>query len=337
MAGPPALYACLKPWFRLKALSFEVRFLELYPERGDKIRDGDARLNGVDVFVLLGFSRQAPSKVLPGLGLRDEEGRFVVGSLLPVTRRTALAFCSAAMRVEERQESSCALGPALFLGEWEKRARKMAERSTRCFGKSCIASFEWSADRLTRGALRHGLACGAGFAFYYGHGRSVGWAAYHGFRARHLPDSIADPLGAVLSITCSTASRGGSGLSFSERLISQGVAGASLGATRKTRHLSNAYLASSMCEAIAGGAERLHDVIREAGLPEELFFGVYRIFGDPTVGLKGSSGSLDKARAVYAPAPDEGYDPLRAGESAPDVLPESVRSEDVDLAELIGI
>lgn len=337
MAGPPLLCSRLKSWIGLKRRRFEARVLDLCPDSGDAFQDGDPRLVGVDAFVLVGFSKRAPSKVLPGLGLRDANGRFVVGSLLPISTQSAAAFAYAAGEVERRSDAGFELGPALFLGEWEPRARKMAQRSTRCLQGAGISCFEWSADRVTREVLRRGLACGAGFALYYGHGRAVGWAGYHGFRARHLPESVKEPLGAALSITCSTASRGGSGLSFSERLVTQGVAGASLGATRKTRHLSNAYLASSICQAIAGGGGRLHEVIQDACLPEDLLYGSYRIFGDPTARLRGSSESLRQAEAIYAPAPEERFDPLKAEAGAKEELPESVRREDVDLAELIGI
>lgn len=321
----------------MKRERFELRFLEMYPESGDQLRDGDPRLVGVDAFALFGFSKLAPSKALPGLGLRDAAGRFVVGSLLPVSSRSASRFAKMAARVEERSGLRTERGPALFLGEWEDRARKMARRSTRCLGRAGVACFEWSADRVTRDTLSRGLACGAGLAFYYGHGRAVGWAGYHGFRARHLPRRLEEPIGAVLSITCSTASRGGSGLSFSERLVTQGPAAASLGATRKTRHLANAYLASSLCEAISAGASRLDEVIRNARLPDDLLFSSYRLFGDPTALLCGSIGSVEKAEALYAPAPDGPFDPRRMAAEPRDALPIEVRREDVDLAELIGI
>ncbi|EDY84158.1 hypothetical protein VDG1235_3788 [Verrucomicrobiia bacterium DG1235] len=321
----------------MKEMSFETRLVEVYPKSGFDLKDGDERLLGVDVFVVVSPRGLAPSKVLPGLGLCDSEGRFVLGAMLPLSRITASAFCRSACAVEKRALRGQGLGPALLLGEWEPRARKMALRSIRCLREADIACFQWTADRVTRDALSEGLSYGAGLALYYGHGRSVGWTGYHGFRSRHLPERPASPLGAVLSITCSTASRGGGGLSFAERLVTLGVSAASLGATRKTRHLSNAYLASSVCEAIAGGATRLYEAFRQARLPEDILFSSYRLFGDPTASLAGSEASFEAAMGLYAPDPDERVDRRRIASEQEYPVSEKARTEDVNLVELIGL
>ncbi len=335
--GPPRLLQQLADWVQAKRECFDVRVLELCPDTGEALTDGDFRLLGVHAFVIVCSGRLAPSKALPGLGLRDAKGRFVVGSQLPITSRSVSIVLATLVNVESRANVDSRLGPALLLGEWEPRARKMALRSLRCLKEAGLSSFQWTADRVSRESLCQGLSCGAGMALYYGHGRSVGWAGYYGFRARHLPESPDEPIGTILSITCSTASRGSGGLSFSERLVSRGVCAASLGATRRTRHLSNAYLASSFCEAIASGATRLHQAIDGANLPEDLLYSSYRLFGDPTALLAGSVASEDLAGEIYAPSPEEELSRRKASwKPAVAFSPEVVR-EDVDLAELIGL
>lgn len=337
VTGPPVLLSLLEPWLAAKRVHFEIRIEPLYPEIGESLREGDPRLLGVSAFVLVGDRGPAPSKQLPGLGLLDANGRFVFGSQLCLSARTAPVFAAGAATVEERFGIEQAPGPAVLLGEWEPRARKMALRSIGCLSGAELPCFQWTADRVSREQLSHGLSTGLGFALYYGHGRSVGWAGYYGYRSRHLPDAPAEPMGAVFSITCSTASRGGSGLSFSERLVSRGVCAASLGATRKTRHLSNAYLASSLCEAIAGGANRVHHSLYEAKLPEDILYSSYRLFGDPTALLKGSRESEEQAALIYAPAPEEGFDSSKIKKQFDRVFSPDVVKEDVDLAELIGL
>lgn len=335
LAGPRRLLGALEPWIAAKKAAFEVRCIEIDDTRGDRLLDGDSRLDGAVAFVWVVSPQRAPSVLLPGMGLTNSQGRWVMGSLLPLSFATAKRFCTAAISVEKRAGLRGRVGPVLLLGEWEARAAKMAQRSRRCLERSEVACFDWSAQRVGRGDLSYGLGCGAGVALYYGHGRSVGWAGYHGFRARHLP-SEAEALGAMLSVTCSTASRGGSGLSFSERCVASGFAAASLGATRKTRHLSNAYLASSLCEAMAGGAIRLHEALIAARLPEDILRSSYRLFGDVSCSLEGASMAEVEARCLFAPDPEKriGAKEGRRGEG---VSAATVHADDVDLAELIGL
>ena len=39
-------------------------------------------------------------------------------------------------------------------------------------------------------------------------------------------------------------------------------------------------------------------------------FGPYRVLGDPLAPLLGAEGSLEKARAIFAPGPDDALPPL---------------------------
>lgn len=334
VTGPPDFLEVLEPWIRTKSDSFEVRIEQVRRDRENLLGDGDPRLDGVDVFAQIVPLNIAPSKCLPGMGLKDRKGKFVFGSLLPLSRTAASRFAQTAGKVETRLIKKCSIGPVLLLGEWEERAAKMSERSRRCLENAKVPCFRWTAERLTREALSWGLECGAGMALYYGHGRSAGWAGYHGFRSRHLPIAPEAPLGAVLSVTCSTACRSSGGFSFAESFVSRGAAAVSLGAVRKTRHLDNAYLASSLCESMAAGEFRLHRALARAHLPEDILYSSYRLFGDPTANVCGDKFSVERANLVYAPSAEAKFECNGQQVSIPDTRN---LGREVDLAEVIGL
>src|SRR5207249_2867219 len=176
----------------------------------------------------------------------------------------------------------------------EKRLAACADR---------FSVLRWTAERLTRDDLVRGLRYGVGAAVYLGHGRPTGWAGYHGLRAQHLVERGGEPLGALLSVTCLTASRWRTGLAFSEAVVLGGAAAGAVGAVAPVEHLENMRWMLGLSRALERGETQLGPALLQAspGAPHE----PYRILGDPLAQLAGAPGADRRAAAVFAPAPDE--------------------------------
>jgi hypothetical protein len=139
----------------------------------------------------------------------------------------------------------------------------------------------WTAYEVDRDTVALRLGRGPGLAVYVGHGRPVGWVGYAGLRAHHLePD---EPVGALVSLTCQTASRRRTGLSFAEALPLRGVAAATLGAVGPTLHTANARWALRLTRAAATAAT-VGELIA-AIAPHDPAAASYRLIGDPTAPL----------------------------------------------------
>lgn len=194
---------------------------------------------------------------------------------------------------EQRLGSS--LSPVLFLGQSDDRSQRVSERSQRCLNKATLAieNRVWTADRISLEQFRQGLQCGSGLAFYYGHGRASGWAAYHGLRICHLELSPPEPLGCLVAATCHRANRAGKRLSFAEHLVAEGIAGVLFAATEKSVHLENAWISSDRCEQLpARSASRFYEVFSMANFPENIARSRYRIIGYLTTPLASSEKAL---------------------------------------------
>ena len=104
-------------------------------------------------------------------------------------------------------------------GNGTRASCRLADRMEVRLGESgaALETLRWTAETVTRAHLVRGFRYGVGVAVYFGHGRPEGWAGYHGLRARHLAEAGGEPLGAVLSVTCLTASRWRTGLAVLAR------------------------------------------------------------------------------------------------------------------------
>lgn len=93
-------------------------------------------------------------------------------------------------------------------------------------------------------------------------------------------------------------------MSFSEEIVLSGLCATALGAAGLTLHRRNAKLALALAQALRCTSTTLADVLLAPGVPLSPL-SRYRIIGDPLAPLVGDPHSLEKARRVFAPAPDE--------------------------------
>ena len=219
--------------------------------------------------------------------VRAADGSWVPVGWLPAARDLS-AFVAAAAAVAGRRDRS----PVAVLGQRSPRYQKLSERLVHHLGE--LPSVRWGAERVTREDLVAGLGLGLGTAVYLGHGRPTGWAAYRGLRAAHL--SLSSPLGALLSLTCWTASRRGVGTSFSEQVVLQGTAAAAVGAIRPVLHLDNTRIVVALAAALLQGpapdvGSLLRAMLLTDGAPT-VEAASYRLVGDPLASLSGADDVL---------------------------------------------
>lgn len=227
--------------------------------------------------------RRAPRTVLPG----PVVGGVPVGFLPEVGADSLRRFAATAVRVHQRAGSATGPGPATLavLGERHPKFDRLASRVVALADASGQAVHRWTAYDVGRGELPGRLATGPALGVYVGHGRPVGWVGYAGLRAHHLDGSVdgAEPLAALASLTCLTASRRRTGLSFAEALPLDGVAAATLGAVTRTRHTGNARWAVRLTLALSS-ARTVGELVA-AVAPHDPLADCYRLIGDPTAPL----------------------------------------------------
>jgi hypothetical protein len=232
-----------------------------------------------DAVLVVGPRNRAPRTMLPGPVL----GPVPVG-WLPDTGFDALRrFADCAAAVHARTARTPTL---VVLGQRHSRFGSLAERMARLADEERVAVRRWTAYDVPRDDLVQRLARGPALGVYVGHGRAIGWVGYAGLRARHLGyqvDAAWRPAAALLSLTCRTASRRHTGLSFAEAMALNGVAAATFGAVGPTLHTDNARW-----------AVRIVRLLPRVGTVGELIAAVvandpaaasFRLIGDPTAPL----------------------------------------------------
>jgi hypothetical protein len=313
VAGNTAALERLEPLVEAHRASRPVRTITMddaEPCSGKAIRE---HLDDAASLLVLGDRRRSPRNVLPGLFLRDHSGRRVPVGWLPDSKDRLRTFAEGAAKVVERARKGLARGPFALLGQWEDRTLRLTGQTEQCFQTTvnALPMFRWTSERIARTDLLAALGNGMGIAIYFGHGRSLGWAGYHGVRSHHLPATPGEPLGAVLSLTCHVASRHRVGLSFAEEMVLTGFCAAAVGATSKTLHLENGLMANKICGTLANtDVSTVGDLLLRSELTERESKLTYRLVGDPLAPLIGARDSLALASKVYAPAPDDPLPPL---------------------------
>ena len=260
-----------------------------------------ALADGAGAVLVVGPRQRSPHTVLPGPVLTAPDGRVVPAAWLPATSaddltrfaRTALAVhARAAARRNGADPASEPVGlrTLAVLGERHPRFDRLADRIVRLGGESGDARVRVrraTAYELRRDDLVDLLATGPALGVYVGHGRPVGWVGYAGTRAHHLADAVgrpgAQPAAAVVSLTCQTASRRRTALSFAEALPLRGVAASTLGAVSSTVHTGNARWALRIARD-AGTARTIGDLVVMVA-PHDPHAAGYRLIGDPTAPL----------------------------------------------------
>ena len=308
LLGPASTLARLEPLIEAHRRRRPVRVLTTTEAIGGALEHAGAVL-------VVGGARKSPGRALAGVFLTAPSGARVAVGWLPDAGARLAFYARAAEEALERDGR----GPAVVLGEYDARALALADRMFTAFSSS-VPTFNWTAQRLTQAGLSDALGCGPGIAVYVGHALAGGWAGYSGFgRAALARVPAGKSIGALLSISCSTASRPRRGLSFCEEAVLGGVCIAALGARGRTLHAGNAELASALASTLKiPGVTTLAALLLTAPVPAGAL-DHYRILGDPLAPLAGAPGSEAAARRVFAPGPDDSLPviPLGGSENYP--------------------
>jgi hypothetical protein len=256
-----------------------------------------------DAALLVSSARRAPGTVLPAPFARRRDGAPVPIAWLPFRDTASLhRFAATAARVQRRAGSRRALA---LLGQWLPNYLRVADRMHYLARDGGVRAFRWTGDAITRESMIDALGCGLGLGLYVGHGRPMGWVGYHGVRAHHFHEapgsprrSAREPMGAILSLCCRTASRKRVGLSYAESLPLLGVAAASFGAVGDTLHSDNTRWAVGVCSALTAGAETVGDLLVRAAPASPAALQSYRLIGDPLAPLGTDDRSLRRAQRV---------------------------------------
>lgn len=275
----------------------------------------------LDAVLLVASARRAPSTVLASPFAFRRDGRRVPLAWLPARNAASLSrFAATAARVHRRAGDRPALALAL-LGQWLPRYLHVSDRMRQISAENGVRTFRWTGDAITRSSLVAAMGCGLGLGLYVGHGRAMGWVGYHGVRAHHFENPVEfetltafgaeaeaeaeavhtqarEPMGAILSLCCRTASRRRVSLSYAEALPLLGVAAASFGAIGDTLHSDNTRWAVGVCRALAQGASTVGELLVAAAPASPSALAGYRLIGDPLASLVCSPRSLRQAADV---------------------------------------
>jgi hypothetical protein len=296
-----ALDELVTAW-RDAAVDVEIESFEhAVPDLAALVARGGARLDGA---LLVASARRAPATVLPAPFSQGSDGWRVPIAWLPAQSEVSLRrFAATAARVHRRAGERRGLA---LLGQWLPRYLHVTDRMKRIVGEGGVRAFRWTGDAITRESMVGALGCGLGLGLYVGHGRAMGWVGYHGVRAHHFDAEEGrakaapprEPMGAILSLCCRTASRRRVALSYAESLALQGVAAASFGAIGDTLHSDNTRWAVGICDALAQGASTVGELLLRAAPASPAALSSYRLIGDPLAPLGCDESSLRRATRV---------------------------------------
>jgi hypothetical protein len=295
-----ALSDLVEAWRSASVLVELEHFTGATPDVAALVAEHDA----LDAALLVSSARRAPGTVLPAPLVRRRDGARVPVAWMPFRDTASLhRFATTAARVQRRAGNRRALA---LLGQWLPNYLRVADRM-RCLARDGgVRAFRWTGDAITRESMIDALGCGLGLGLYVGHGRPMGWVGYHGVRAHHFHEpesglarrSTREPMGAILSLCCRTASRKRVGMSYAESLPLLGVAAASFGAVGDTLHSDNTRWAVGVCSALAAGASTVGDLLVRAAPASPSALESYRLIGDPLAPLGTDERSLRRAQRV---------------------------------------
>jgi Peptidase family C25 len=249
----------------------------------------------LDAVLLVGPARRAPATVLTAPFVIDRGNRRVPIGWLPATDAMSLRrFAATAARVHRRGGNEP--GVAL-LSQWDPQYLHVVDRMESLL-RDHLPTFRWTSDVITREGLVDAMGSGLGLGVYVGHGRPVGWVGYHGMRRHHFDSFVGEPMGAVLSLCCRTASRRRTGLSYSEALPLLGVAAASFGATSDTLHTDNTRWAVALCDVLTEGVTTVGELLVRSAPRLCGVVSPYRLIGDPLAPLAAAPTAFLQANAV---------------------------------------
>lgn len=248
----------------------------------------------VDAVLVVGKRVYAPATVLPGPFV-TVKGKKVPAAWLPLKgENDILRFATVLKTVHARKQKG--VGVAL-LAQWHPRYLKLTNRMSELLSDR-LPVFKWTGDVIGRDSVVQALGSGLGIGVYFGHGRPIGWVGYYGVRSGHFEQFAGSPMGCMLSLCCKTASRNRTGLSYSEALPLMGIAAASFGAVKETKHSDNMKWALGICDVLSRGVNNLGDLLLQSEPLDAEAVQHYRIIGDPFAPLFTDDNSIRNAAAV---------------------------------------
>lgn len=157
--------------------------------------------------------------------------------------------------------------------------------------------FKWTGDVIFREDMVKGLNGGIGIALYVGHGRPVGWVGYYGLRIRHF-ENPENPIGAMISLCCHTASRRKVGISFAEQMVLKGISASGVGAVTSTLYSDNTRWAVQLTDIISSEVYNIGDLLIKACPLNDSAYKPYRLFGDPLSPIQTSLHCVENANNI---------------------------------------
>lgn len=253
----------------------------------------------VDALLVVGDRRRAPSTVLPGPVLWRRDGCAIPAAWLPDVGDDELQkFVRTAASLHARKPGADHHPPIVVLSQWHPQYLRLAKRIKQILLHKSVPVFGWTSDLVYREDMARGLQTGLAAAIYVGHGRSVGWVGYYGTRIHHLQAGSGQPLGALLSLSCRTASRRRTSLSFAEAVPLKGIAGASFGAIGPTTHMNNTRWAVGLCLALGKDVLTVGEWIVRALPSSSQAHSSYRLIGDPLAPLVAADSAREQASQI---------------------------------------
>lgn len=252
------------------------------------------QLKNINAVLVIGKMIYAPATVLPGPFIFIKKKKIPAAWLPVKSENDITEFASVVKTVHERKQN--AIGVAL-LAQWHPRYLKITNRMDELLNNS-LPVFKWTGDVVGREDVVKALGSGLGIGLYFGHGRPIGWVGYYGIRSGHFKHFQGSPLGCMLSFCCKTASRKRTGLSYSEALPLMGVAAASFGAVKETKHSDNTKWAIGICNALREGVNNLGDLLLKSEPIDAGAVQHYRIIGDPLAPLYTDVNCIENAASV---------------------------------------
>ncbi len=224
--------------------------------------------------------------------------------VLPDSPR-AIAAAAAVQRRGPRLKA----GPIALLSSREDHIRARADELARVLAGGPAPFRNLPSGRLDRRELLGALARGPGLVLYTGTGDARGWRGYGRLQSWELEQADAEPIGAIVSLSCSGSARLGSIHGLSEVVVETGACASALGAVADVRSSDDQALGVTFAERIVGGAGCLSEMLTPP--PPELED--FRISGDPLAPFVGARGSKAALARIEAPAVGDALPPVTWG------------------------
>ena len=238
-------------------------------------------------------------------------GRLLTAIVTPYDGNGDVDYKKAATLAQRRGTGRARLtsGPILLLSSREDHIRDRALRMAAALRRGRAAVRYLPTGRIDRSTLLAALAIGPGLVIYTGEGDARGWRGYGRIQAWELDQPRAEPLGALISLSCSGSARLGSLHGLCESIVAHGGAASALGAVGPVRSDDDDRLGELLAGRLAAGATSLAEALDQP-VPE---LEPFRISGDPLAPFIGARGARAALRRIDAPAAGEPLRPVEWG------------------------